>query len=317
MGVYMNETEYHVPVMVDEVLEYLLPKKGCIYIDCTLGGGGHSKRILEAMHGEGMCIGIDRDQEAIVRATSLLKNEPNFRAVKGSFENIEELVHSCGVEHIDGCLFDLGVSSHQLDCAERGFSFRNEAKLDMRMDASEKTTACDLVNTLPSRELERIFRDYGDERYARRIADTIEKTRQLSRIETTVQLSSLIEKCVPFNRNARHFIHPATRVFMALRIAVNRELKQLESGLKGALRLMNPKGRAVVVSYHSAEDRIVKNIFRDLSVKLESRESTGDSLFDGRLVKKLFKKVLLPSAEEEKQNARARSAKMRAVEVVF
>ncbi len=311
--------EYHVPVMLEETINFLEPWRGGTYIDCTLGGGGHSEGILKAIDGNrnGNVIGIDRDLEAIENASSKLKNFRNFHAVKGAFGDIENIINSLNIKNLNGCIFDLGVSSHQLDEAKRGFSFRSEAELDMRMDNESSITAYDIVNKNTEQELKKIFWEYGEERHSGKIARTIVNERQKEPIRTTLQLSSIIERCIPTNKNLRHYIHPATRVFMALRIAVNDELGQLANGLEGILRKMSINGVVVVISYHSLEDRIVKNIFRDLTYDPDIREKyKKDDILSKRLVRRLTKKVLLPSEEEQTKNPRARSAKMRAISVI-
>ena len=309
--------EYHIPVMLEETINFLEPFRGGNFIDCTLGGGGHSEGILMAMNGKGNVIGIDRDSEAIEKATSKLSNFQNFHAVKGAFGDIENIIDSLDIKDINGCIFDLGVSSHQLDEATRGFSFRSEAELDMRMDHDSEITAYDIINKSTEQELKKILWEYGEERKSGRVASAIVRERQKSPIKTTLQLASIIEKCIPINKNSRHYIHPATRSFMALRIAVNDELMQLSKGLEGILRKINVNGVVVVISYHSLEDRIVKNIFRNLSSDPDIREQyKKDDILSKRLVRRLTKKVLLPSEEEQIKNPRARSAKMRAISVI-
>ena len=293
------------------------PWRGGNYIDCTLGGGGHAEGILKAMNNQGNLIGIDRDSEAIERASKKLDCFRNFQAIKGAFGDIENILNSHDIKNINGCIFDLGVSSHQLDEAKRGFSFRSESDLDMRMDHDQSLTAYDIVNKSTEKELNKIFWEYGEERKSRRVASEIVKERQKAPIKTTLQLASIIEKCIPINKNLKHYIHPATRIFMALRIAVNNELLQLSTGLEGILRKMNIGGVVVVISYHSLEDRIVKNIFRNLSTDPDIRESyKKEDILSKRLDKRLTKKVLVPSNEEQAKNPRARSAKMRAISVI-
>ncbi len=307
--------DYHIPVMVREVLDYLRPFAGGVYVDCTLGGGGHTKRILEVLGTNGTVIGIDQDEEALKESLDVFRENKNLRLIKGNFGNLEELLENENIKAIDGCLFDLGVSSHQLDSGSRGFSFRSQARLDMRMDVSSETTAYDLVNGLPAVELGKIFRDYGDERFAGRIARRIESVRRGKPIETTLELASCIEQCVPRSK-AGTAIHPATRVFMALRIAVNREMQNLEEGLEKAIKMTKPGGRIVVISYHSIEDRIVKQRFRNVSRKIDP--VYGSEIIDENQKRFLLltKKPQLPKEEEVRDNPRARSAKMRAIEIV-
>ena len=310
--------EYHVPVMLDETINFLEPCRGGNFIDCTLGGGGHSEAILKTMNNRGNLFGIDRDSEAIEKASSRLSNFQNFHAVKGAFGDIENIINSLDIDNINGCIFDLGVSSHQLDEAKRGFSFRADANLDMRMDNDDELTAYDIVNKSTEQDLKKIFWEYGEERKSGKVASAIVRERQKKPIKTTLELASIIERCIPVNKNSRHYIHPATRTFMALRIAVNNELMQLTKGLEGILRKISVNGVVVVISYHSLEDRIVKNIFRNLSTDPDIREQyKKDDILSKRLVKRLTKKVLLPTEEEQIKNPRARSAKMRAISVIF
>lgn len=310
-------SEYHIPAMFHESMEYLAPERGGIFADCTLGGGGHSEGILKALGGKGRLIGIDQDDEALAKASEKLGKSGCFIPVKGNFGNIESIFRKIGESKADGFLFDLGVSSHQLDSAERGFSFKSEAALDMRMDRTGGITAADAVNSLSSRELERIFWEYGEEKKSRRMAMAIEEERKKKPFRTTSDLASLAEKIIPFHRSGSHFIHPATRIFMALRIYVNRELEQLRNGLMGAFRLANPGARIVVISYHSLEDRIVKNIFRDMSYGEDRRDAAEYASLTGKLAKRLTKKVVIPSEEEQRTNPRSRSAKLRACEIII
>ena len=254
--------------MVKEAINFLAPSRGGIYVDCTLGGGGHSREILKVLNGKGTLIGIDQDSEAIKKANAELGNFKNFKAIKDKFENIGSILDACGIPSIDGCLFDLGVSSRQFDNPTRGFSFRFEAKLDMRMDLSDATTAFDLINKLSAKELSDIFKEYGEEQHAKAIAADIETMRKLRPIQTTSQLAELIERRVRFRSAGKRSIHPATKAFMALRIAVNRELQQIETALNVLVKRMNANGIIVAISYHSLEDRIIKNIFREMFEKL-------------------------------------------------
>lgn len=309
---FMETVNYHVPVMVNEVLNFLHPERGGIYVDCTLGGGGHTKEILKKLGPDSLMIGIDQDGDAIAESKERFRNGP-VKILRGNFGDLGLLLEQEDIKCVDGCLFDLGVSSHQLDEADRGFSFRAEARLDMRMDlSSDDPAAYDLVNSLSAREMARIFREYGDERWAWQIAKRIERCRQEKPVETTLELARIIESSIPGKKRNRT-LHPATRVFMALRIAVNRELQRLEEGLKEAIRVTRPGGRVVVISYHSAEDRIVKTIFREMAKASQFGDVTGPS--DRRLAV-LTKKPLIPSEEEVSDNPRARSAKLRAAEVL-
>lgn len=307
--------DYHIPVMASEVLAILRPQKGGTYVDCTLGGGGHTKKILEVLGANGRVIGIDQDDEAIEESLKKFHGNENVTVLKGNFGNFETILRNENIDRVDGCLFDLGVSSHQLDIAQRGFSFRNDGRLDMRMDTNSELTAFDLVNSLSAKELTTIFRDYGEERWAGRIARNIERKRSVKPLETTFDLKNCIEECVP---SYKSHIHPATRVFMALRIAVNRELQVLEQGLKSAVNMLGDKGRIVVISYHSIEDRIVKRTFREMSQTEKDPIYGSEVIVKGRkYLLNLTKKALTPSLGEIRENPRARSAKIRAAEIFF
>ena len=296
--------EKHFPVMLPEVLEALLPADGKVYVDATFGNGGYTEALLKAA--DCKVIALDRDPNVISRAQELKAKYGNrfeFRA--GQFGSFAELVN----ENIDGAVFDIGVSSMQLDNAERGFSFSKDAPLDMRMSCAG-LSAADIVNNASEQELADIIYKYGEEKKSRQIAAKIVKTRALQPIETTKQLAELICTVIHKTPNA---IHPATRTFQALRIAVNNELTELENGLKGATARLNPNGRLVVVTFHSLEDRIVKNFFK---------ENSGPNVHVSKYAKELpepdenvifaqISKVISASEEEIELNARSRSAKLR------
>jgi len=286
---------FHKPVMVDEVIRYLQPEKGDIMVDCTVGTAGHSYEIAKLILPQGRLIAIDQDEEVLAFTRKRLKEFKNYQIVHQNFKNIDLILEELGLKkgEIDGFLFDLGVSSFQLDSPERGFSFRFSGYLDMRMNRENSVTAFDLVNNLTAEELERIFREYSQERYARRIAKAIIKAREKETISTTIQLADIIKRAVP----TRTSIHPATRVFQALRIVVNQELESLSSALKKAVEFLKPGGRICVISFHSGEDRIVKNEFRHFA--------------QSRLLNIITKKPVLPSAQEITANPRVRSAKLR------
>lgn len=305
----------HLSVMPKEVVRFLAPRSGGIYVDGTLGGGGHSALILEASSPSGRLIGFDRDKDAQAAAQerlSVFAGRTDF--VASNFAGIADGVKGLGIEAIDGLLLDLGVSSYQLDNAERGFSFQQDAFLDMRMDRSSGSTAADLVNRLPENELECILREYGEERWARRIANRIVSARATAPIETTLQLADLVGRSIP-RRSWEERIHPATRTFQALRIAVNDELASLQRCLADTLPLLRRGGRIVVISFHSLEDRIVKQFFRekatscvcpkDLPVCVCKKEPS---------LRILTGKAVVASEEEISVNNRARSAKLRAAE---
>lgn len=301
--------------MPDEVIRFLAPKPGGIYVDGTLGGAGHALRILEASSPDGKLIGFDLDEEALRAAAERLSPYgERARLIHSNFSNIAEKLDESGVEHIDGLLLDLGVSSHQLDMGERGFSFREDAPLDMRMDRSSGASAADLVNSLPEQELARIIRDYGEERWAKRIAAFIAAARIQAPIETTMGLVDIIKGAIP--RGAwEERLHPATRTFQGLRIAVNDELASLEKGLDSGVRALNRGGRAVVISFHSLEDRIVKNRFRNLARGCDCPRDFPRCVCGKKpLMKVLTGKPVKPGETELVENPRSRSARLRAAE---
>jgi 16S rRNA (cytosine1402-N4)-methyltransferase len=285
--------------MLEEAMYYLKPEKGHIQVDCTIGEGGHSTELLKRIGEEGMLIGIDRDEEILSQAKKRLAGSGNVRLVHGDFRYLRDILNEQGCERVDGVLFDLGVSSYHLDNPARGFSFSAEGPLDMRLDRSEGRTAEDLVNELPEGELAKIVREYGEEPRARRIARFVCEARKRARITTTGQLKELVVSAT----GGRHgSSHTATRTFQALRIAVNDELTSLAIAAKELLNVLRPAGRAVIISFHSLEDRIAKRALRDLA-------AAGPA-------KVLTKKPVLPSRAEVERNPRSRSAKLRALEVL-
>ena len=297
------EERGHLPVLVGEVLQYLDCRPDRIYVDGTVGSGGHSRRILEGSSPTGRLIGLDWDEEAIERARKNLHLfQERVWLRKGNFKNLPSVLMSLSIPAVDGILLDLGVSTEQLDSRERGFSFRWEASLDMRMSLETETTAQDLVENLSLSALEALLREYGDERWARKIARNIVRRRQTSPITTTGELVRVIEQSVPGPRGR---IHPATRTFQALRISVNEELDNLKTFLDAAPDFLRSKGRLCIISYHSLEDRIVKNLFRQWT-----RGGKGEE----KPFVLLTPKPVFPAAEEVTRNPRARSAKLRAVE---
>ncbi len=306
---------FHEPVMLAEVLEYLAPAPGKLYVDCTAGGGGHSEAILSASQPGGRLIGLDQDEEALEVARKRLA--PFGEAailVHDNFSNLRNVFARLDIAGADGFLFDLGVSSHQFEKAERGFSFRHDAPLDMRMNRAIPVTAADLVNTLTVGELTRILKDFGEERWARRIAEFIVRSRLGKRIETTGQLADIVRGAIPKGAWPPN-IDPSTRTFQALRIAVNGELEALEKALGDAVRLLNQRGRIVVLSYNSLEDRIVKQLFLRDAGKCQCPPGLPVCACGAeRLLKPLTKKPVVPSAEEVARNPRSRSAKLRAAE---
>ena len=294
----------------------LQPRPGGIDLDGTLGGGGHAALIArQCSQGNGMVIGIDQDQEALEAAgRRLAEFGATVRLVHGNFADLDRHLDALAVTGLDGFILDLGVSSHQLDSGGRGFSFQQDAPLDMRMDAGGAETAADLVNSLPEQELERIIRDYGEERWARRIAAFIVKARGEQAILTTLQLTDVIKGAVP-RAKWEERIHPATRTFQALRIAVNHELERLEQGLRAALERLKPGGRGLVISFHSLEDRIVKHIFREYATGcICPRQLPVCACGRKPRVKILTSRPVTAAQAETSRNPRARSAKLRAAE---
>ncbi len=303
---------YHVPVLLREVVETLRPAVGMRFIDCTLGGGGHSEALLEA---GAEVIGVDQDPEAIAFASARLSRfGARFSSLRSSFGDAPSKLMSMGVCEFDGVLMDLGVSSHQLDTPSRGFSFQSEGPLDMRMNPDGFVTAADLVNTASVDQLERIFKQYGEEPQARRISSRLVKDRAVKPFLTTLELARSVESVVPRRGKA----HPATRVFQGLRIAVNRELEVLEVGLEGFRTLLKLGGRMAVITFHSLEDRLVKHFFQQRSAALMDRpewsepRSNPDYFF-----RKVTGKPLTATELEQRANPRSRSAKLRVVERVI
>ncbi len=299
----MNSTrDSHDPVLVEEIMCWLQCKPGGAYVDCTLGYAGLASHILDRTAPDGVLMGIDRDAAALASAQMRLGNDSTrVRLRHGNFSGLKAHVAESGMRRVDGVIFDLGVSSPQLDRAERGFSFRENGPLDMRMDQSEGRTAADLVRDLPETELADLIYHLGEERYSRRIARAIVQTRAQRVVETTWDLAAVVERAVPASyRHGR--IHCATRTFQALRIAVNRELDVLEPALRDAVDILVPGGRVCAVSFHSLEDRIVKNTFRALAAGPEAS------------LRLLTKKPIMASENERSRNPRSRSAKLRVAE---
>ena len=311
---------YHRPVLLDACMEGLDLRRSGIYLDCTLGGGGHSEEILKSLGPEGALYGIDRDQEAIEAASARLKalDAPaRFCALRGNFHDAKALLNAEGVAAVDGILADLGVSSHQLDERSRGFSYHDDAPLDMRMDRSQLLTARDIVNTWNEDELTRILTDYGEEKWARQIARVICDRRREAPIETTGRLVDLIDAAIPKKFRERDGSHPARRTFQALRIAVNDELGPLSQAIDDLVSLLRPGGRLCVITFHSLEDRIVKTAFRRLSDPCICPKSFPVCVCGRKpQVKLITRKPITASAEELAENPRARSASLRVVEKV-
>ena len=307
----------HLPVLAEEVLLMLAPAPGSLQIDATLGGGGHTERILEANHPDGRLLGLDADGAAVARVLERLGPRFGNRLVlrQANFRDLATVAPDAGFGQADGCLFDLGLSSFQLADTDRGFGFRAGGPLDMRFDASRGVPAAELLATLDAGELTALFRRYGEEPKASRIARAIVDARRTAPVSTAEELAALIEKAVPPNPRMPRRTHPATRVFQALRIAVNEELEALQAGLAAALDLLRPGGRLVVLSYHSLEDRIVKRLFQaerrgcvcppEVPICVCGRNPR---------LRLVTHPSLTPSAAEIEANPRARSARLRAAE---
>ncbi len=309
--------EYHIPVLLRETIALLEPKPGGVYVDATLGGGGHGAELLGILGPDGLLIGIDRDPEAIEHATKRLAKGPGrAKIVQGNFRDIGRILGELGISQIDGAIFDLGVSSRQLD-AERGFSFMRDEPLSMKMDPSEPSPdAADIVNSYSEPDLAGIIRKYGEERYAGRVARAIVERRRISPIRTTGELTEVILSAVGARYRGQD-IHPATRTYQGLRIEVNRELEAAEAGITAAVQLLKPGGRIAVISFHSLEDGIVKSIFRRLAGKCECPPRLPECRCGARqIVRILTRKPIVPSQQEIRENPRSRSAKLRGAERV-
>ncbi len=308
-----TDTKYHIPVLLDEVLAHMLPTEEKVIVDATLGGGGHTEAMLKS---GARVIGVDQDEQAHeFAAKRLAPYGSKFTALKGNFSDLPELLASAGVDKVDGILIDIGVSSWQLDEAERGFSFGKEGPLDMRMNRSAGQTAADLVNDLSEQELRTIFYEYGEERAGSKIARRIVEHRQEKPFETTTDLADFIAGILPRSKGPAGKIHPATRVFQALRIAVNDELGALRTFLDNAAKLLNPGGRLLVITFHSLEDRIVKQFFRHVCQShIDRKEWPEPKPNPDYKYEMITRRPVTASAEEIEANKRSRSAKLRVVQ---
>ena len=307
----------HIPVLYREIMEIMAPKAGETFVDCTLGGGGHSKGFLERTSPNGRLIGIDQDLEALEAAKeNLAQFGERVSYIHSNYENLSEILVKEAPEGVDGILFDIGVSSHQLDDAERGFSYMHDAPLDMRMDQTKDFSAYEVVNRYSEDELYRIIRDYGEENWAKRIAQFIVEKRKIKAIETTGELVDIIKAAIP--KKARmDGSHPAKRTFQAIRIEVNGELEVLEKTIEQAVKNLKKGGRLGIISFHSLEDRIVKEKFKYLAAKCicppEMHICCCNKVAE---VKILTKKPITAQNDELMSNSRAKSAKFRAVEKI-
>lgn len=302
---------HHVPVLVDAVVKYVLPENARIFADCTFGLGGHTKAILEHYPAIDKVIAIDRDRQILDHSRSVFDDERIHRMQIRASE-LPQALQSLQIKCVDGILLDLGVSSYQLEAAERGFSFSRPGPLDMRMDSNQHTTAEELVNTLKREELIKIFRDYGEEKFSPRIADAIIRCRQSGRIAQTDELAEIVASAIPAACRRKSNIHPATRIFQAIRIAVNKELEELEAFLALALSCLKPSGHLSIISFHSLEDRIVKNFMQSMA-----RGCTCPPRFpvcvcgNKPKVEILTRKAIFAEDNETADNPRARSARLR------
>lgn len=309
------QQQEHRPVLLDEVIEHLRCTAGKYFVDGTVGGGGHARAILEKTAPDGRLIGIDWDAAALAKAQSNLQPyKERLVLVRENFARIGQILARLQVQEVDGILLDLGLSSFQVDAAERGFSFSQSGPLDMRMDTREETTAAQLVNTLSEQELADLIWSFGEERWNRRIARNIVRVRAEAPIETTERLAEVVRKAIPARKRSRKR-HPATRTFQALRMAVNRELDNLRIFLQGALDLLQPLGRLAIISFHSLEDRVVKQTFSNWARSCRCPAQLPICQCEGTpLVLLVNKKPVVPDAEEIKANPRARSGRLRVVE---
>ena len=305
----------HVSVMLHETVDLLGVREGGVYVDGTLGGGGHSAEILRRLGGTGHLYGIDRDGDALAAATARLSGAGNFTAIRGNFHDVRALLAQQGVEQIDGMMVDLGVSSYQLDTAERGFSYHADAPLDMRMDQRQEVTAATIVNTYSKEELTRILRDYAEEKWAARIADIIAEHRAKKPIETTGELVACVDAAIPKKVRMQESGHSARRTFQALRIAVNDELDPLRRALTDMVDLLVPGGHLAVLTFHSLEDRIVKQTFRTLANPCTCPPKIPVCICGKKpVVRVLGGGGIKPGAEEIERNPRSRSAMLRGCE---
>lgn len=304
----------HVSVLLNECLEGLNIKENGIYVDGTLGGAGHSSEILKRLSKEGRLIGIDQDTDALKAAKERLKDYSNVTFVHSNFSNIENVLNNLNIDGVDGILMDLGVSSYQLDEGERGFSYMKDAPLDMRMNRENDFSAYNVVNEYSEEDLYRIIRDYGEEKFAKRIASFIVENRHEKNIETTLELVEIIKNAIPAKAR-REGPHPAKRTFQAIRIEVNSELSILNKTIEDGVEKLNKGGRMAIITFHSLEDRIVKNKFRDLAVSCRCpKEFPVCVCGEKAKVKIISRKAIEPTKEEVEINPRSRSAKLRVIE---
>ena len=303
----------HKPVLLEECIRGLHIKENGIYVDGTLGGAGHSKEILQNLSEKGLLIGIDRDEEALKAAKANLKEYKNVKYIHGNHDNIKEILEELDIAKVDGILLDLGVSSYQLDERNRGFSYLGENELDMRMDKSQELTAKIVVNTYKEEDLANIIYNYGEERYSRNIAKNICNYRKQKKIETTKELVEIIEKSIP--KSKQNDGHPAKRTFQAIRIEVNNEIKPLEKTIEDCIDVLNPEGRLCVITFHSLEDRAVKNAYNKAKGICTCPKDLPYCVCGAKELGKIInKKPIIASDKEQTENTRSKSAKLRIFE---
>ena len=311
----MQSTAFtHIPVLFNEVMNWIQPSPNGCYVDGTLGGGGHSEGILKASGGSAGLFGIDRDKEAIAAASARLSKYPNFHAIHGNFHDVKALLQDVQAPPLTGALLDLGVSSHQLDTGNRGFSYHEDAPLDMRMDTSQGLTAADYLAVVSQEEFRRILTDYGEEKWAARIAEIFVEKRNEKPILTTGDLVAVVDAAIPKAVRRKDDGHPARRTFQAIRIAVNDELAPLEQALRDFVDLLAPGGRLLVITFHSLEDRIVKNTFRTLQHPCICPPKAPICTCGRVPLGRAMGGAIAPTREEIEQNPRSRSAKLRVFE---
>ena len=306
--------EKHIPVLLHEVIDSLNIKQDGIYVDMTLGRGGHANEVLKKLNQKGLLIGIDQDEDAIKDNTEKFKNENRIKIVKSNFKDIKKVLSNLNIKKVNGIYFDLGVSSVQFDDGDRGFSYKKEAILDMRMDKDSPITLKEIINTYDEDTLYKIINEYGEEKFARSISKNIVKIRANKEIETTTELSDIIINSIPAKLRYKEKKHPAKRTFQAFRIYINDELGVLEKALDDAVELLDIGGRLSVITFHSLEDRIVKNKFKTFEDPCTCDKNFPCVCGKVSLGKIINKKVIVPTYEEIEMNNRSRSAKLRVFE---
>ena len=305
----------HIPVLLNECIEGLNINPDGIYVDGTLGGAGHSSQIIKKLSSKGILIGIDRDEEALKAAKEKLKDYNNVKYVHGNHDDIKQILSEMNIDKVDGILLDLGVSSYQLDERNRGFSYMADAQLDMRMDKTSNLTAKELVNNYSESELARIISEYGEEKFAKKIANNICKLRKEKEIETTKELSDIIEKTIP--KALQKDGHPAKRTFQAIRIEVNNEIEPLYRTILDCIDVLKPKGRLCTITFHSLEDRAVKNAYADAKGKCTCPPDLPYCVCGYKTLGNIInKKPIVANEEETKENSRSKSAKLRIFEKI-